>query len=191
MEKKFKAIFISCLVFLLLGIPVSAATTGTTEARVTVQGGELGITIPDPTIVFSNITIDGATQTLEMDLGTMIAFDFTGTGSGWNITVGATQFSETTHKLPFNSLTLGAIDTIEPVNTTSTGPSFVETAPYTLDNEGGTAQKILTATAGNGMGKFNVAFASKALKLAVNSSILRASATPYTSTITYSIVTGP
>jgi hypothetical protein len=182
---KLKIIILICLAVLFLGMPVSAATD-TTQANVEVKGGSLGLTLTDKRIDFDIITIDGKTQTLKKGLGIMNVFDFTGTGSGWNVTVGATPFSDGgDNLLPADCLMLMGIKVITADGTSSGLPTVYGTKPYTL----GATQKIITAAEDYGMGKFNVDFDADALQLSVNSSALIAA--QYTSTITYTITASP
>lgn len=186
---KLKVIILICLAVLFLGMPVSAAPSDTTTATVTVAGGELNLEMPTASVDFGSITIDGEAQALENDLGPMVVSDFTGTGNGWGVTVGATQFKDTgTNTLPLNSLSLNGTLTITKVGTTSATPPTQEgTGPYTLDS--GSVVKILNANGNEGVGKYEVAFITNALKLSVNTTNLKAS--NYTSTITYTITAGP
>lgn len=188
MRKKLRVLFLSCLSLLLLTVPVGAETA-TTTVNVTVIGGLLNIDVEEPTIDLGSITIDGKTQTLAMDLGTMKVLDFTGMGAGWHVTVEATPFTNGAKELPKNSLKLLGIESISPINEPKGMPSFDENTSYVLD--GGTAQTIITAEKGMGMGEFNVEFAEEALKLTVNTAQILASETPYKSIITYTIVAGP
>ncbi|MEH7097402.1 WxL domain-containing protein [Neobacillus vireti] len=188
MNKKWKVVLLTGLSSLCLGLPVSAATTGTTNATVTVLGGSLGLTSPNPTVNIGSIALDGTTKNLTANLGTMAVQDLTGSGSGWNVTVSATQFTADTHTIPKNSLSLKGIDSVTSDGTASTAPSAVSGA-LTIDS--GTAQKILTATQGTGMGKYNVNFVKDALQLTVPADTYASTNSPYSSTITYTIVTGP
>lgn len=190
--KKWKIMFV-----LVIGIPFTlfpfgkteAAVSDTTTAQVLVQGGGLGILTPNAGVNFGTITIDGSVKTVVAPLATMSVMDLTGTGNGWNVTVGATQFSNGTSTIPLNSLKLVGIQSIAPDGTASPNPSVVGAGNYALDN--GSANKILSASANQGMGKYNIDFLPNALRLSIDTSVVKMSAVPYTSTITWTMVTGP
>jgi hypothetical protein len=166
-----------------------AATSGTTTVEFTVLGGSLGITEPDASIDFNTITIDGSQVVRNANLGVLVVEDLTGAGSGWNVTVEASQFSDGTNLAPTSILTLQGISSVTPDGTSSPSPNIVSGAPYVLD--GGSAKKILSAAVNEGMGKYQVQFVPDALRLTVNTSELKESVLPYQSTVTWSIVSGP
>lgn len=166
-----------------------AATTGTTPAEVTIQGGALGIVVPASSIDFGTISIDGTVKTLTSNLDNMTIEDFTGTGNGWNVTVQSSQFTDGVNTLPSSSLELKGIDTITPLGTTSPLPTVSGIAPYAID--GGSALKILSSATNQGMGKFDVAFLADALELTIDTNTVKTTGVPYQSTITWTLVTGP
>lgn len=187
MYKKLATVLFTCLLLLISSIPVNASSGASTDVEVEVIGGTLNIDSPAAKIDLEAITIDGETHIIEATLGTMIVSDFRGLGHGWNVTVKAEQFTSGTRALPTNSLALNGIDSITPINTSSKPPSVVPNGPINLDTGSGSAQKILSANPGSGMGKYEITF--KPLTLTVNTSELFSG--NYNSVITYSIVTGP
>ena len=190
--KKWKGIFVLGITMVCTLLPVEkteAAVSDTTTIQVVVQGGGLSVITPNTNVDFGTITIDGSVKTVSAPLGTMSVVDLTGTGSGWNVTVAATQLSNGTSTMPMNSLKLLGIQSITPIGTASPSPSIVGAGNYTLD--GGTANKILSASSNQGMGKYNIDFLPNALRLSVDTNLVKMSASPYTSTITWTMVTGP
>jgi hypothetical protein len=174
---------------------VHAATSDTTVAEVTIQSGQMSLTAPEANVTFSPITVDNSVQVRNIGFSNpLIVEDLTGTGTGWNVTVQASQFVETSGSLgltlPSNTLKLQAPISVTPA---AAGPTVSPSAPWTID---GTAVKILSAAPGDGMGTFDVAFSgASALQLSVDTSgsVVDPSSNPTTfeSTITWQISTGP
>lgn len=189
MFKKLLAVCLSCLIFLLPTTPANAEPNKTeTEVKVGVHVKKGTLSIQGPktkNIDFNTITIDGSTQTLELDLEEFIISDFRGEGAGWNVTVEASKFVSGNRELPkSSSFQLEGVKYIEPVNTSSPLPQVYE-GPFILDVAG--VHTILSAKKDEGMGQYKVKF--KPLKLILNTSELYHG--NYKSTITYSITTGP
>lgn len=189
-----KSILKTTSAFLLLSMAMSsqtafAATSEVTPAEVTIQGGALSIYAPAATVDFGTVTINGIVQILNQNLSDITIEDFTGTGNGWNVTVQASQFTDGSNSLPLSSLAINGVGTITPVNTASGLPTVVGVPPYVID--GGGAVKVLTAAVNDGMGEFTVGFPVSALELVVDTSVVKASVTPYASTMTWSVVVGP
>lgn len=191
---------------LLIGTPASAATSGTTKASQAITGGTRDISV-SATTTFSAVTLDGTTQTATANPGSLALQDNTGSGAGWRVSVQASQFTEkapvggfqsgtVAQKLPTGSLKLvntGA--SITQNGTTSGVPTWTGTT-FTLD--GGAAVNLLSAPADAGMGKYTVALGANSLSLTllpastyVDSINYSGVATPYESTLTYSIIAGP
>jgi hypothetical protein len=156
--------------------------------------------------------LNGSTQTLAANPGTLTTEDSTGTGGGWHVTVEASQFKEVApsggypadyteapRTLPLGSVTLDVygsnIVKVDPLNS-SLPPAFTG-SEWMIDN--GSPLVILNASQNEGMGKFDVNFSTDALTLTLDPGKTyvskyyssQAQATPYSSTITWTIVSGP
>ncbi|MEQ2529139.1 WxL domain-containing protein [Bacillaceae bacterium CLA-AA-H227] len=183
-----------------------AETSMTTKATQAIQGGEKDVSI-NSTTTFDPVVLNGEVQTTNANPGQLNVTDASGTGEGWRIQVSASQFTEktpsggfaagtTAKKLPQGSLSLSnSGSTISAVGTTSASPTWVANE-WILDN--GSAVNILSAAKNAGMGKYTVAFGANGLSLtlAPNTTFIDSvnypnGSTPYESTITYTIVTGP
>jgi hypothetical protein len=192
----------------LYGGQIFAATSGTTTATLGVQGGSLSITAPAVTTDFGNITLTTGSQVANASIGTLSVVDATGSGAGYKVMVQASQFTEVTpgggwaggtsaKTLPLSSLKLGVPSSVTAVGgTTSPAPAVQIGAATVIDS--GSQVKLLSAAVGNGMGSYDVAFAANALGLTVDVATAQVDPTnysgvptPYASTITWSIVTGP
>lgn len=149
-----------------------------------ITGGSLSMT--QPTVGnFDAVTLDGQIQTSTASFGAFAVTDATGTGSGWNVVVEATQFTDSVNglTLPTNSL-----DMALPTVTAQEGASDVSTiakASGKIDNT--TGVKILSADQDGGMGTYDV----DANTLTLNLQPKDVKAGTYTSTVTVTVTTGP
>lgn len=196
---------------LIFGAPffmgsADAATSGITKATQTIKGGEMDVSITSST-GFDPIVLNGEVQTTHAHPGTLKATDASGKGEGYRIQASASQFIEkapsggfaegtVAKKLPKGSLSLSnAGSTIVAEGTTSPPPNWVGNE-WILDN--GSAVNVLSAAKDAGMGKYSVNFGSEGLALTLAPSTTYVDSvnypnapTPFESTITYTIVTGP
>lgn len=194
----------SSLIFLIISIlsltvveTVFSATSGNTTTTVGINPGSLSLTAP-ATATFASVTLDGTVQTTTADLTTVGVTDATGSGNGWRVTVGATQFTEVGGAgltLPTGSLSLASPSTVTADGTTSPVPT-IQTGPFVIDN--GSAATILSAAVNEGMGKYNVNFPVGALTLTLNPATTKVDtvnypsvATPFETTVTFTVVSGP
>lgn len=178
-----------------VGVSASPALAATDDTNVTVTGGVLSIT--NPVVAnFTGVTLNGAAQTTTAAVGAFSVNDATGTGSGWNVTVQASQLAQYDstlnagaggyvtggRTLALNSLSLPA-STVASPNTTSPDPS-ITAGPYLIDSA--SAVKVASAAANEGMGKYD--FSAATLTLSLPASVYAAN---YRSDVTLSVVTGP
>jgi len=159
-------------------------------------GGVLSIIAPVFTD-FTDTVLTGNTITKTTNhTSNLEVQDTTGSGNGYHVTVKANQFTEVGGSgltLPQNSLRLNSLS-ISPVNASS--PVALAGAPYTID--GASSVTILRAAVGTGDGTYSVSFTSPSLTLTLNPATTKVDKanypsipTPYRSTITWTIVTGP
>lgn len=192
--KKFIQAGIVSIVLFLVTAPVHAATNGTTDESVTISAGALTVTAPTVTAPFQSVVLDGNNQNVTSDLGTLAVGDSTGTGNGWNVMVSATQFTdEVGNTLPLGSLTLAQPESVVGTGgTTSAIPSILN-GPFVIDD--GNSYKILSAEMNEGMGNYDVTFPTSTLTLSLNPATTKIdtvdNSSTYSSTITFTIVTGP
>lgn len=172
----------------------TASAADTTD--VTVTGGSL--TITNPTVDnFTGVTLNGSAQTTTAALASFSVSDLRGTGTGWNVTVGASQFTEVNlngtavtspRTLALNSLTMTA-PTVASPDTTSGDPTMTA-GTYTID--GGTSVKIASAAVDAGMGTYNFTNGTAlSLALPANTYALDPATKAYRSTVTVSVISGP
>jgi hypothetical protein len=165
-----------------------AAAFADGSPTVVLTGGSLTITSPVPGN-FSGVTLNGTAQTSTAAVPTFSAVDARGTGVGWNITVGATQFCEqltgstcaaSPKLIPVASLNLSA-----PTVSAGTGSGAVPTMTALTGFDGSSA-KLASAASANGMGTYNFGTSTLTLSIPANTY-----ARTYVSTVTYTIATGP
>jgi hypothetical protein len=194
--KKLGALGLSAVLALSFSTSVFAATD-TTSTQVSVQSGALSITSPSASVDFGTITVDGTIQTVNANLGTMNVADNRGTGDGWNVTVSASQFTQTggvasPKVLPTNTFKLNDINSITQTVGSSALPTKAGTAPWTIDTG---AIQILSAAVGDGLGTFDITFPASVLALDIDTAAdvvdPAHNPTSYASTITWTIATGP
>ena len=171
--------------FILIGIAAVAlvastaalASTLTTTATVTGASG-ISLNLPsNPTI--SN-TLDGTDQTVSY-APVLGLTDARGSGAGWNLTIGATTFTDgASHTLAPGTLT--GVTSLCKSGSTCTATSNSVGYPITI---GGTASKFFNSAANTGLGRFDV---TPTISVAIPGN---AYAGTYTSTVTIAAVSGP
>jgi hypothetical protein len=169
-------------------VPALADDVGGSAA---VTGGAMAITSLSASTAAFNVTINGSDQTPTVDV-TVHLKDDRGTGAGWKLQVAATTFTTGggTPKTFANSGTFsisdrangvdGAGTYTDPSNSVSSPPIAVTTAATTPS-----AVSVFNAALDSGMGHFTV---TPSMQVAIPAN---AFAGTYTSTITYTIATGP
>jgi hypothetical protein len=146
------------------------------------------LTINTPTVGnFGGVTLNGTAQDTNASVGTFTVTDATGSGSGWNVTVQASQFATGApgnHTLPLSSISMTA-PSVAKIDSSSGNAPSITADPYVIDS--GSAVKISSAAAdGTGMGSYT--FGGTTLTLHV---LANAYAGTYTSTVTVSVISGP
>lgn len=173
--------------------------------------GTLSLTAPTVNNPFSPIVLNGQVQTSVATLSNWVVTDATGSGNGWNVQVQASQFTENTPSsgfttgtlaltLPQGSLSLTGSRTVlpqsgsTPISSTG-GPNIAVTNPA-IDLSSPVI--FLTAQSGYGMGTYTVQEPTQGLSLVLNPSTTKVDQTnypgqptPFTSVITFTVVTGP
>lgn len=192
------ALAFSALVVAAAAPTAQAQTADPTNVTVTASNLTLGaIAVAD----FTGVTLNG---TVRSTTATMSAFDVTdarGTGAGWNVTIGATEFKEwdsalnagaggyvTGGKTIGTSRTSMATATVAKKDSTSSAPPTMTAGAYTLD--AGTAVKIASAAAdGTGMGSYTITpGGTNGVTLTVDA---KTYAKAYRSDVTVTLATGP
>ncbi len=175
---------------------VAHAAGGATTA--TLSGGSLTIAGGAPGPFTAALT--GANQTVDTSLAAYTVTDATGTGTGWNVTAQATQFTcvvstDAGCKTGFTTLPLSSLTIAPPTaacasGSTCTGSPTVSISAATAI-DGASAIKMLSAAANTGVGSFTVTpgtVGSGQLALAIPGNAL---ATTYHSTLTITVISGP
>lgn len=186
----------------------AAPPTGT----VYITGGTLTLLSPTITTDFGTVVLNGSTQTVPATLGPWGVIDATGTGNGWRVTAQATQFREVTpgggfasgtsaRTLPIGSMRLAGTRSV----TAATGSTPVDAlnGPLVLNATAAldgiaTPVIILQTQTSYGMGTYNVIEPANGLLLTlepqstyVDLTNYPTSPTPYSSTLTLSLISGP
>jgi len=168
---------------------VSSSATGwegiiaTFAPAPTCTGGSL--TLQTVSVTWSSLTLSGLDQTKTTNR-TMTPDDERGTNVGWNIQLTSTQFTAGGHTLSTTATTVTAASATATPGT-CTLPTNSITYPITVPSGAGppAAVKVYNAAANTGEGQSSVQFS---FKVAVPASAFAGS---YTSTWTFSIVSGP
>jgi WxL domain surface cell wall-binding len=171
--------------FITIGIAAAAlvastaALAGTLTTTATVSG-TAGISLSLPSNPTLSNTLDGTDQTVSYApvLGVV---DARGLGTGWNLTIAATTFSDGAgHTLAAGAV--GGVTSACKSGSTCTAATNSVTYPLTI---GSTASKFFNSAANTGLGRFDVT-------PTINVSIPgNAYAGTYTSTVTLAAVSGP
>ena len=161
--------------------------------------GELFVTVPKAND-FGTIKLDGLPKKITTGFSGMITVgDETKSGNGWNVTVQATPFKEIGGNgisLPSGSLVLREPNQMNVKSGDAVKlPTIQNGGPWVID--GGTAVKLIHAKPTEAMGSYEIGFPSDALELTLQPEIIQVDrenyplGTPYTSTITFTVVSGP
>lgn len=213
------SVFLVSLLFILsiTGVYTAYAASPSTNASGSISGGSFGFFSVPSTATFSNVQLNGDMQTTKASIGDIIAYDASGNGIGWNVTVQANQFTEvaptggfksgtTAKTLQAGSLTLQA--PIEIIGyslsgngkpTKSPAPIAAAGSPWTIDSANGcNAVKLVTAAQSKGMGGYSISFANDCLSLTLDPATTfvdninyPGQPTPYSTNLTWTITTGP
>jgi hypothetical protein len=170
----------------------AAAQGAATTASVMLHAGSLAFVnvTPTTTLSFPATTLNGTNQTVTAALVFDVA-DATGSGAGWNVSATSTPFSSGSHSLPDTATTIQSAPSlvcdILPIGCTLA--STLIGYPYTLP-AGSTPPSptpIFDAAPGTGLGDQSF---TTTWTLAIPADAI-ASATPYTSSWTFSLGSGP
>ena len=171
--------------FILIGIAAvalvasTAALAGTLTTTATVAG-TAGISLSLPSNPSISDTLDGTDQTVSY-APVLGVTDARGLGTGWNLTIAATTFSDGSgHTLAPG--TVGAVAAACKSGSTCTAATNSITYPLTI---GSTASKFFNSAANTGLGRFDV---TPTVDVAIPGN---AYAGTYTSTVTIAAVSGP
>lgn len=172
---------------LALGAMTGAARAATIALSGVVTGGAALSVSGNGTPSF-NLTLNGTDQTVSYTLP-VEGVDPRGTGTGWNMTVTSTQFSDGSgHTFPTAASTItGTTNGCGPSSTCTVATNAVANSNLGLPAAATApaAVKFFNATANTGLGKIDV---SATVSVLVPANVF---AGTYTSTVTVSIVSGP
>jgi hypothetical protein len=162
----------------LVAAAVSFAGTISTTATITGTAG-IGLTLPSNPSVSD--TLDGTDQTASYAPVLGVA-DARGTGTGWNLTISSTTFSDGAgHTLSPGSVT-GIAQACHTGSTCTAATSSGITYPLTVT---GTAAKFFGAAVNTGLGKIDV---TPTIQVQIPGNAYAGS---YTSTVTLASAVGP
>ncbi len=183
-----KKVFAFGLVLILLA--VSAVAVAAETGTVTITGGTLSVTAADVTL--SGVTLDGTDKlsTSASGSNSWSASDARGTGAGWNLTIGATDFTDGVDKTidiaqSDSEFKIQLLDANVTVTAGNTKPVSAVTTLSPIPDTG--SLKFLSAATDTGMGTYAIA---PNFELEVPAETYVGSGT-YTSTITITAATGP
>lgn len=208
--KKISYLFLSTSLVLTTIIPVNIKANDESlnkELNMSLEQGEFSLETSE-TIGFGSHMIENKKKIVTTGFGgDFRVIDARGTQEGWQLTVSATPFSivepstgwvkYNPYSLPSGSLSLNSLTNIVGLNKESeqTYP-VIEAIDKAIDmNE---AIKVLNADSGKGMGEYALTFGTNALSLVIDPTTAKVdkvnypnTITPYESTITWDLVSGP
>lgn len=173
------------------GIPAGALASGSTTS-ITLTAGALAFSTTPSASDFPSTSLTGSQQVVHTSFASWGVNDATGSGAGWHVTFQATRFTGASGARP--TLPTGSLSLTAPVVGASgvnlaTPPVLQCTPSCTLDS--GSAVAIVHATAGTGQGGWTMTQSNLSggdLALTVPAS---ATADTYTSTLTFTLASGP
>lgn len=134
-------------------------------------------------VSFPAVQLNGANQTITAPFGIEVD-DATGSGSGWNMTLQGSQFTTGSYTLPTTATTVQGAPTIG-CDGASACTSANDTVSYPLTVPVASPARIFNASPNTGMGTIDI-ITTFSLAIPANSF-----AGSYTSTWTFSLVSGP
>lgn len=170
------------------------------RTTVGIQSGQLTISSV-PTSSNKTISLTGNIQEITFPLSPIVVSDGRGSGAGWNLNVVATPFQEIGgqgYVLPSQSFVLATPTAMRALHTgmRTILPALTTVEAVTLDN--GQSITLAVANVNEGMGTYELSFPSFPLKLSLLPADTKTdpftyggSPTPYMSTITWTLSTGP
>jgi hypothetical protein len=192
MTHKMRLGVLAALGITALALPgVAAASGGSTS--ITLTGGALSFSTAPSASDFPTTALTGTQQTVHTNFATWAVNDARGTGAGWHVTFQASQFTGPGGSPP--TLPTGSLSLTEPAAMTPTlgnlaVPPVMQCTPSCV-LDGGSAASIAHALAATGQGTWTATQANLLngdLALTVPPS---AAADTYTSTLTFTLATGP
>jgi hypothetical protein len=164
---------IAAVGILALGGSMPAFAAGVTVTGVTITGASptfAGLTFNN-TGAFAGVTLDGTQKTTTETLTIGNVVDPSGTGDGWNVSLGLTQLSQWnstdtytgTYTLPFSSIKVTTAPMVSLVDSSSSAASTVTPVSTTTPLDTGVGVKLLSATTGGGMGSYAISNATMTL----------------------------
>lgn len=172
-----------------------ADDTKTQDVEVTIQSGGMSLEVPN-LVPLGNITLNKDSQTYKVKMNGPIAIrDLTGSQAGWRLNVSATPLKEKSknYQLPSGTLTLGNVSSITRVdngNPLDKPDILSDSSNAIIDNNQAVTVARADANSGKGMGSFELSFDNNEV-LALHIDAATAIAGEYTSTVTWSLITGP
>ena len=160
-------------------------------ASVTLNAGGLSFVngTPAATVSFPPVTLNGTSQTVSAPL-TFDIGDATGSGAGWSVTATSTAFTSGADALPDTSTTVQAAPSVscDASAATCTGAFTTVSYPYVLPAAATAppATKLFDAAVNTGMGDQTF---TPTFSLTIPAGAVAAGT--YTSTWTFSLVSGP
>lgn len=184
-----------------------AAYHGENTSFLLLEEGDFRLTTSDIND-FGHVRLTAKKQKLTTDFKSNFGIiDARGTQEGWSVTVSATPFTVETfdgfvgvpHELPLGSLALNIPTNIEQIGNVHNSqlPSITLNELSVIDGENHAVQ-LLNADKNKGMGEFKFSFEKDALALTVDAVTAKIDTvnypeqnTPYTSTVTWNLITSP
>lgn len=199
----------SALVFSFVGVTSAEDPAVFTDVELSIEGGELKFESVPNVNSFGTVQLTPDIQTVTTGFdGDVRVTDARGTGEGWRMQVQATQFQEvepaggfvggtSALTLPVGSLSIAPVESIMQVSSgTTVLPTSAISSDQVIDN--GSAVTVVSAGTDEGMGMFDITFPTDALLLVLDPAVkmvdvvnYNGQPTPYKSTLTFTLVTGP
>jgi hypothetical protein len=178
-------------IFILLGLGALAlvitaiAVAGTVTATATVTGAG-SLSLSHGTTASISDTLDGTDQSVNYTLP-LTMNDLRGTGTGWNLTMTSTTFTNGTQNLATTASSIASATSACTVGGACTNPTNAITYPLNVPAAATApaAVKVFNAAATTGMGRFTV---TPSINVAIPGNSY---AGTYTSTLTIAAVSGP
>ncbi len=171
-----------------------AGNKSATKHISTIQKGQVDMLTVPKSVKFSPIQLNGEKQNSFGTLGKLMIHDSRNQADGWRLNVTISPFTDTNiaKQLPKGSLSLKNQVSVTKVKGPETGKPIVQIPNTPIDN--GAAHTIIRASKDVAIGEYQVDFGQNAFQLQLDPGttyVGKDRQAAYTSTVTWSLVSGP
>lgn len=148
----FRLIVITLFCMLLLFV-VNNVKASSAQIKIKIEGGNLSLSHSD-TATMSAISLESTSQSSKASLGPITVADNRGTGSGWSVTISATDFKccNNVYTIPVRNLTIDP-GSLKVIQGSSTGINTYQSKVFASEED---ILTLISANQNSGMGSYEI-----------------------------------